>query len=203
MLGPILFLIFINDLPDVILALIKLFADDAKLFGRVNSIMQATTVQSSLHYAVDWANIWEMNHHFKKCKHLHIGNHDINFDYRMQSDTGQVKVQKVTSEKDLGVTFDQKLKFKGHINNKVNKANRNVGLIFRTLTFMDKNMFLNLFRSVVPPHLEYASTIWTPIFKKDKIQIENVQRCATWLVKSIRHISYEERLRALGLPSLE
>ena len=202
-LGPILFLIFINDLPDVILAFIKLFADDAKLFGRVNSIMQATTVQSSLHNAVNWANIWEMNYHFKKCKHLHIGNHDINFEYTMQSDTGQVKVQKVTSEKDLGVTFDQKLKFTEHINNKVNKANRNVGLIFRTFTFMDKNMFLNLFKSVVRPHLEYASTIWTPIFKKDKIQRENVQRRATRLVKSIRHLSYEERLKALGLPSLE
>ena len=53
------------------------------------------------------------------------------------------------------------------------------------------------------PHLEYASTIWTPIFKKDKIQIENVQRRATRLVKSIRNLSYEERLKALGLPSLE
>ena len=71
-LGPILFLIFINDLPDVILAFLKLFADNAKLFGRVNSIMQATTIQSSLHNAVNWANIWEMNYHLKKCKHLHM-----------------------------------------------------------------------------------------------------------------------------------
>ena len=64
-------------------------------------------------------------------------------------------------------------------------------------------MFLNLFKSVERPHLEYASTSWTPIFKKDKFQIENVQRRATRLVKSIRHLSYEERLRALGLTSLE
>ena len=76
-LGPILFLVFINDLPEVILAFIKLFADDAKILGRVNSIMQATTVQISLDNAVDWANIWEMKYHFKNCKHLHIGNHDI------------------------------------------------------------------------------------------------------------------------------
>ena len=72
-LGPILFLVFINDPPEVILAFIKLFADDAKILGRVNSIMQATTVQISLDNAVDWANIWEMKYHFKKCKHLHIG----------------------------------------------------------------------------------------------------------------------------------
>ena len=121
-LGPILFLVFINDLPEVILAFIKLFADDAKILGRVNSVMQATTVQISLDNAVGWANIWEMKYHFKKCKHLHIGYHDINFDYTMQTDTGPVVVEKVTSEKDLGVTCDQKLKFIDHINNKVNKV---------------------------------------------------------------------------------
>ena len=66
-LGPILFLVFINDLPEVILAFIKLFADDAKILGRGNSIIQATTLQISLDNAVDWANIWEMKYHFKKC----------------------------------------------------------------------------------------------------------------------------------------
>ena len=64
-------------------------------------------------------------------------------------------------------------------------------------------MFLNLFKSVVRPHLEYASTIWSPMYKKDKIQIENVQRHVTRLVKSIQHLTYPERLKALGLPSLE
>ena len=68
---------------------------------------------------------------------------------------------------------------------------------------MDKEMFLNLFESVVRPHLEYASTIWSPMYKKDKIQIENVQRRATGLVKSIQHLTYPERLKALGLTSLE
>ena len=156
-LGPILFLIFINDLPDVILSFIKLFADDAKLFGRVNSIMQGLTVQVSLDNYVDWAKLWKMNYHFKKCKHLHVGNHDLDIEYTMQTETGEIKVEKVQSEKDLGVIFDQKLKFTEHIViSKVtcNKANRNVGLIFRTFTFMDKDMFLNLYKSVVRPHLE-------------------------------------------------
>ena len=110
---------------------------------------------------------------------------------------GQLKLKKISSEKDLGVIFDSSLRFGEHINSKVNKANRNVGLIFRTFTFMDKEMFLNLFKSVVRPHLEYASTIWSPMYKKDKIQIENVQRRATRLVKSIQHLTYPERLKAL------
>ena len=113
----------------------------------------------------------------------------------MQTDTGPIVVEKVTSEKDLGVTFDQKLKFTEHINNKVNKANRNVGLIFRTFAYMNKEMFLNLYKSIVRPHLEYASTVWSPMFKKDKILIENVQHHATRLVKSIKHLPYEDRLK--------
>ena len=107
----------------------KLFAD-AKLFSRVNSLVQATTVQTSLDNAIDWAHIWDMNYHFQKCKHLHIGNHNINFEYTMQTNSGEMKVQKVTTEKDLGVTFDQNLKFTNHINKKVNKANINVGIFF-------------------------------------------------------------------------
>ena len=146
---------------------------------------------------------FDMNYHFQKCKHLHIGNHDINFEYTMQTNSREMKVQKVKTEKDLGVTFDHNLKFTDHINNKVNKANRNVGLIFRTFTFMDKDMFLSIYKSVVRPHLEYASSVWSPMFKKDKILIENVQRRATRLVKCLKQLSYEDRLKTLGLPSLE
>ena len=92
----------------------------------------------------------------------------------METNQDPITVEKVIVEKDLGVFMDTSLKFKEHINNKVNKANRNVGLIFRTFTYMDKEMFLNLYKSVVRPHLEYASATWFPMYKKDKIIIENV-----------------------------
>ncbi len=86
---------------------------------------------------------------------------------------------------------------------KVSLANRNVGIIFRTFTFMDKEIFLNLYKSIVRPHLEYASSVWSPVFKKDRIAIENVQRRATRLVNGLKDMSYEQRLKKLGLPSLE
>ena len=121
----------------------------------------------------------------------------------METNQNQITVEKVTVEKDLGAFTDTSLKFNEHISNKVNLANRKVELIFRTFTYMDKEMFLNLYKSVVRPHLEYASTIWFPMYKKDKIIIENVQRRATRLVKSVQYLSYHARLRTLGLPSLE
>ena len=78
--GQILFLIYINDLPEVITGCMKLFTDDAKLFRRVNSLVQALTVQISLDNAVDWAQTTISI----KFKHLHLGDHDINFEYTMQ-----------------------------------------------------------------------------------------------------------------------
>ena len=90
-----------------------------------------------------------------------------------------------------------------YITKKVNIANRNLGIIFRSFPYMDKEMFLNIYKSMVRPHIEYATQVWSPQNKKDKITLENVQRRAARLVKCIKHLSYSERLKALGLPTLE
>ena len=68
---------------------------------------------------------------------------------------------------------------------------------------MDKEMFLTLYKSLVRPHLEYGSSVWSVIFKKDAIQLENVQRRATKLIPNISNLSYENRLKHLGIPSLQ
>ena len=68
---------------------------------------------------------------------------------------------------------------------------------------MDKCMFLTLFKSMVRPHLEYGSNAWSVIFKKEVIQIENLQRRAITLAKIMQHLSYTERLKYLVLPSLQ
>ena len=68
---------------------------------------------------------------------------------------------------------------------------------------MDKEMFLNLYKSIVRPHLEYATCVWSPQYKKDAITIENVQRRATRLLPCLKNKTYSERLKFLGLPSLE
>ena len=75
-----------------------------------------------------------------------------------------IPVEKVDSEKDLGVIIDKDLKFTEHINSKIKIANTNVGLIFRTFTYLDKDMFLNLYKLLVRP--QYASPVWSPVYKK-------------------------------------
>ena len=183
--------------------LIKLFADDAKIYAVVSNQIVETRVQNSLNCAAYWANIWRMLFNITKCHHLHIGKHDRGIKYTMPSNNQEIELEKVDSEKDQGVIIDQNLTFRDHMNSKVNIANRYLGIIFRTFTFIDEEIFLNLYKSIVRPHVEYATPIWSPLYKKDKIIIENIQRRATKLVPSCKNLSYPERLRKLGLLTLE
>ena len=113
----------------------KLFADDAKVYKSISLVDHVHQVQSSVDEAVTWSNIWEMLFNFKKCKHLHIGSRQDSATYTMNSGQGVIEIEKVTSEKDLGVIVDQALNFSEHISTKVCKANRNLGIILRTFTY--------------------------------------------------------------------
>ena len=94
------------------------------------------------------------------------------------------------------------LSFTTHIENQVSKANKIVGLIRRSFTFLDKESMKLLFVSLVRPLLEFANVAWSPKHQKDIDLIEQVQRRATRLVPSLKHLSYEQRLEEMKLPSL-
>ena len=172
-LGPVLFLIFINDLPEVVENYIKLFADDTKLYARVGTDYQRNSLQKDIDSVMNWSDRWQLRFNTSKCKHLHLGP-ETNSQYQMEGRT----LERTPEEKDLGVTVDETLKFQSHISTSVKKANRKLGFIYRTFTCLDKDMFLNLYKSLVRPHLEYGSTVWSVLYKKDAISIENVQRRA-------------------------
>ena len=114
-LGPILFLIFINDMPKVIQCLVKLFADDARLYQIIKCSQDINELQGDIGNSKDWSIIWKMLFNIKKCKHLHLGSITTDGRYFMPSDTGNVMIEKVEEEKDLGVTIDSKLNFRQHI----------------------------------------------------------------------------------------
>jgi hypothetical protein len=123
-LGPILFLIFINDLPDVITCTAKPFADDTKLYSVINGRNDETQLQDNINIfeACNWANKWKMIFNTKKCKTMHIGQ-NTTCDYFMKDSSNNIcKIQQVNEEKDLAVIFDCKMTFSKHISSKVNKA---------------------------------------------------------------------------------
>ena len=115
----------------------------------------------------------------------------------------QVEVESSNCEKDLGVLVDDKLGFNEHIGEMVNKANRTLGLIKRSFKFLDETSFINLYKTLVRPLVEYASPVWNPHHLYLIKQIESIQRRATKLVSSVNSLTYPERLRQLELPTLE
>ena len=160
----------------------KIFPDDAKVYYEIESIDTPPPLifmQVDLNRADLCAILWDMIFNNKKCHHMHVGENSAVSIYSMGSVENRTEIQKVKAEKDLGVIIDDKLKFREHITQKVNIADRNLGIIFRTFSYMDKEMFLNLYESMVRPHIEYATQIWSIIYKKDKVILENVQRQAT------------------------
>ena len=166
----------------------KLFANDRKLFSRVKAADKRIVLQDNTITAENWDETSKIFFNKSKCHHLHVWKCDTVPTYKMKGETGPTEIEKVESEKDLGVVIDGDLKFRLHITSKESITNRNVGIIFRTSIYLDKEMYLNLYKVMVCPHLEYATQIWSSLYNKDKIIIENIQRRTTHLVKCISHM---------------
>lgn len=197
-LGPILFTIYINDLPDALESVCKLFADDTKIFKSINNANDVNILQNDIDKLVNWSDRWLLKFNSSKCNHMHLGDSEAH-SYKMGNDI----LNSVTEEKDLGIIIDSKLNFQQHISKQVNKANQKLGIIRRTFNHLDTEMLIQLYKSIVRPHLEYGSNIWSVIYKKEAILIENVQRRATRLVPELGNLTYGERLKKLGIPSLQ
>ena len=94
------------------------------------------------------------------------------------------------------------MKFDIHINNIVNKANRLLGLVKRTFSYMDRDTFLIIYKSIIRPIIDYGDSVWNPSLKKHIQMIENIQRRGTKLVPELININYTDRLKMLNLPTL-
>jgi len=203
-LGPVLFVIFINDLPDVVKNLCCIYADDTKLYGSADTQTGIQALQEDIDNLVDWADKWQLKFNADKCSTLHLGNRNQNWDYQMRKHGSEDRVvlKGSDAERDLGVMVDSELKFSKHVETQVNKANRILGLIRRSFEYMDCETMRVLFISLVRPHLEFANSVWSPRFEKDKQLIEGVLRRATKCVPGFKDMDYEQRLNAMKIPSM-
>ena len=203
-LGPVLFVIFINDLPEVVETFCQMYADDTKLFSNSDNEEFRMKIQKDLDNLIQWADRWQLRFNAEKCHTLHLGYGNQYHQYCMkkQNSDEKVKLNPSVVEKDLGVLVDKDLKFTQHIESQVKKANRLLGLIRRSFTFMDKECMKQLFTSLVRPHLEFGNVAWAPYLEKHIKAIENVQHRATKMIPGLKNKPYEERLREMKLPSL-
>ena len=198
-IGPILFVIFINDMPDVVkYNFCKLFADDCKLFGKVIDAGE-NLVQTDLTNLEEWSRVWQLPFNAKKCKVMHFGPNNPRRTYTLDNQ----ELEATTAEKDLGVMVDDKLKLHVHAASATKKANQMLKVIKKTYVTRDANTITTLYKSMVRHHLEYGNAIWGPCYMGDLKVVEGVQRRATKLIPHLHDKPYEDRLRELKLPSME
>ncbi len=199
-IGPVLFAVFINDLPDSVTNDIYMFADDTKIYSTIDNVTDSERLQHDLDLMSRWSKQWLLLFHPEKCKVMRIGHSKVLPQYEYKLD--HTPLEYINEETDLGITIDDKLKFSNHIEGKVNKANKIMGLIRRSFKYLVPDIFTKLYKSLVRPHLEYGVALLNPHLKKDIRLLEGVQRRATKLVNNFENETYTERLTALHLPTL-
>ena len=197
-LGPLLFLIYINDIDEWLNCKLLKFADDTKLFTSVASKQDIERLQQDLVNICRWSKEWLMLFNKDKCKVMHIGLNNPQIEYTMDG----LKLEEINEERDLGIIMQNDLKCTKQCAKAVNTANKLLGMIKRNFSNLNQQIVLSLYKTLVRPHLEYCIQAWCPHLQKDIELLEKVQRRVTKLVPALKHVSYEERLLALKLTTL-
>ena len=198
-IGPLLFLLFINDLPETIKGTLKIFADDVKM---VVNPTKLPDIESDLVELCMWESKWLLKFNLDKCFVIHVGNANPRNVYSFHGS----ELKSTLKEKDLGVLFNEKFDFTDAISTYVSKAKSVLFWVTRNIISREPDVMLKAYKSIVRPHLEYCCQAWSPNARHGNwkliMEIESVQRTFSRLVKGMDSLSYHERLKKLGLTTL-
>ena len=200
-LGPPLFTIFIDDLDDyaTLVDMLVKFADDTKGLQEMNGDEDRDKLQGTLDRLMEWAADWGMQFNIDKCKIMHVGRNNPQYEYTM----GGSKLKVVEEEKDIGVTVHNSLKPSRHCKKIADTANAVLRQLTRNFHYRDRHIFKKLYVQYVRPHIEFASPAWSPWSETDKALIEKVQMKAVKMISGLSGNTYEERCQEIGLETLE
>ena len=202
-LGPICFIVFINDITKCIKhCRIKLYADDVKLYFHFCCDRWIDFLQRDLDAIVEWANMWQLNISISKTFLLHIGSKNPRHVYSING----TDIVAVDTIKDLGVHVSHDLSWSVNVQEVVKKANKIANVILHAFRCHNVDLYMSAFSIYVKPILDYCSYIWNPVLCRDIDVLENVLRAYTRRVFykcNLQRMSYPERLAVVEMPSLE
>ena len=211
-LGPLLFLAYINDLPDGIVSSVRLFADDTVLYRVVNSIADCVALQADLDRLLEWEKKWLMEFNPSKCEILRITRKTVHYITHPYNIRGHVLEPGKDSKgiptgwsKYLGVRIDPKLTWTPHIKETVKKARTSLNFLQRNTRGCPSSLKTRCYQTFVRPQLEYAAAVWNPHCAKQVDLLEAIQRRAARYVTGnfARRASVTEMLQQLKWDTLE
>ena len=201
-LGPLLFLFFINDIDAVCKGntTLQLFADDAKLYSSVDFSAHSISLQQSLDNLCAWAEQWQLSINISKCSVLSIASksHQVSSYY-----INGISIPTNSTTSDLGVTICDDLTYQSHITNIVSKARQRTSTLMRGFVSRRLDIMRTAFITYIRPILEYNSLVWNPCQVHSIDVLENVQRNFSKRIPSLSSLTYLERLALLNLEPLE
>ena len=182
-LGPLLFLIYINDLSDNLTNNAKLFADDKSLFSVVHDVnISAKEINDDLQKVNDWAFQWKMSFNPDPSKHTL----EVIFSRKSKRSTHlplvfNNKVSQTFSQKELGVILDFKLTFEEHLNNILAKVNKAAGLLHKLRNILSKTTLITIWKAFIRPHLDYGDVLHDQAFNQTRFK-------KNWNLFSVMHV---------------
>jgi protein tyrosine phosphatase (PTP) superfamily phosphohydrolase (DUF442 family) len=202
-LAPLLFLIFINDLPVAVTSKTRLFADDCILYIQIYNHDDSITLQQDMDNLAAWEKMWVCSSIQKKCISLSVTRSKTPFhtSYILKGHT----LESITTAKYLGIALSKDMNWDTHINNIISKANKIIGFLRRNLPIQNTEIKTLAYKSMVRSNLEYCANVWSPHTENLKSKLEQVQRRAASYVTNRYHntSSVSAMLNHLQLPILE
>ena len=205
-LGPLLFILYINDVVNTISPGIDLnmFADDMALYRIICTTMDYTLLQNDVHSISDSIRSKHLQFNASKCKTMFISRKKTNSLPPPEILLDGTELKRVQSYKYLGITITSNLSWIPHITNCCNKTRRLIGLMYRRFyQHSNPTTLTKLYCSFIRPHLEYASIVWNPGLKGEVDALEKVQKFALRMCTKQWSSNYDELFTSTNLPSLE
>ena len=210
MLGPVLFLIYLNDLESSIKhSIVSSFADDTRLKKSINTTKDTTQLQEDLNSATKWSDEANMVLHQNKFELLSHCTDNFNLlkelpyynEFSHYCTKDGTEISPSNAVRDLGITITPDLNWTLHINILIEDARRMASWILSVFINRSSEVMVPLFITLVRSRLEYASPVWNPSKLEDIKNLEAVQRAFTSRIKEVEDLPYWDRLKTLGLMS--